>query len=116
QAPVADWVRLHCHATFVDTVTMPGSDKALTQGPREVVELIRQNVLVSVRAHHSTMVAVAAHHECAANPVSAEEHKRQVGAAVEIVRGWGLGVRVVGLWVNEWWQVEVVADTQSDPR
>jgi hypothetical protein len=116
QAPVADWVRLHCHVTYVDTVTMPGPDKVLTQGPREVVDLIRQNVLVSVNAHHSAVVAVAAHHECAANPVPAEEHKRQIGAAVEIVRGWSLGVRVVGLWVNEWWQVEVIADTHSGAR
>jgi hypothetical protein len=116
QAPVADWVKMHCHVSYVDTVTMPGPDRVLTQGPRDVVELIRRNVLVSVNAHRSAVIAVAGHHECAANPVSAEDHKLDIAAAVQVVRGWDLGVRIVGLWVNDWWQMEVVADLPVGAR
>lgn len=108
QGPVSDWVKIHAGATFVDTVTIPGPDKALTQGAAERIAAVREYVEVSVRAHASQFIAVAGHHECAANPVSADEHKAMIRAAVEGVRGWGLPVRVVGLYVNEWWQIEVV--------
>jgi hypothetical protein len=116
QAPIADWVKMHCHVSYVDTVTTAGADGVLAQGPRELVELIRQNVLISVNAHQSRVVAIAGHHECAANAVSSEEHRRDIAQAVQVVRDWGLPVRVVGLWVNDWWQVEVVADAQPGAR
>ncbi len=119
QRPVADWVRVNAQATFVDTATIPGPDKVLTQGPLDRIALLREEVEVSPRAHGSRFVAIAGHHECAANPVSAEEHKRMIRAAVEVIRGWSLRdaegrpaqVRVVGLWVNDSWLVEVVADS-----
>jgi len=117
QRPVADWVRVNAQATFVDTATIPGPDKVLTQGPPERIALLREEVEVSPRAHGSRFVAVAAHHECAANPASPEEHKRMIREAVEVIRGWGLRdaegypVRIVGLWVNESWLVEVVVDS-----
>ncbi len=117
QRPVADWVRVHAQATYVDTVTIPGPDKALTAGLAEHIAEVREYVDISLGAHGSSFLAVAGHHGCAANPVSAEEHKRMIREAVEVLRGWtlrdaaGRPVRVVGLWVNDWWQIEVVVDS-----
>lgn len=113
QAPVSDWVKVHGHVTYVDTATIPGADHVLAEGQHDLVATLRRNIEVSVHRHHSAIIAVAGHHDCAANPVSAEEHQRMIRAAVAVVHGWGLPVRVVGLWVNDWWQVEVVADTHS---
>jgi hypothetical protein len=119
QRPVADWVRINAQATHVDTVTIPGPDKALTAGAADRIEAVREYVGISLGAHDSRVVAIAGHHGCAANPVSADEHKRMIHEAVEVVRRWGLRdaegrpVRVVGLWVNDWWQVEVVVDEAS---
>jgi hypothetical protein len=113
QGPVSDWIKIHCQATFVDTITTPGPDKLLSGGSNSNVEHIREAVAISVNAHKSGAVAIAGHHDCAANPASADEHKEQIRAAVAAVQSWGLPVRIVGLWVNEWWQVEVIADEPS---
>jgi hypothetical protein len=111
QRPVSDWMRIQYSIDFVDTITQPGPEKTLTQGPQAIIGAMRANVDVSVSAHESKLIAIAAHHGCAGNPVSDEEHQAQVRAACHVVAEWGLPVRVVALWVNEWWQVELIADS-----
>ncbi len=110
QGPVSDWIKIHCQASFVDTITTPGPDKLISGGPHSKVDHIREAVEVSVNAHNSGAVVVAGHYGCAANEVSDDVHKEQIRAAVAVIRSWGLPVRVAGLWINEWWQVEVVED------
>jgi len=110
QGPVSDWIKIHCQASFVDTITTPGPDKLLSSGPHSKVDHVREAVEVSVNAHKSGAVVVAGHYDCAANKVSDDEHKEQIRAAAAVVRSWELPVRVAGLWVNDWWQVEVVVD------
>jgi hypothetical protein len=121
QEPVAAWVKANHSVDFVDTVTVAGPDKVLAEARptrsgrwrrrlgQQVAEEIRSRVAISVEAHGSKVVAVAGHDDCAGNPVSEEEHRRHILRAVDTVRSWGLGVTVVGLWVNADWQVEVVS-------
>jgi hypothetical protein len=110
QGPVSDWIKINCQASFVDTITTPGPDKLLSSGPHSKVDHVREAIEISVTKHHSWAVVVAGHYDCAANPVSDDEHKRQIHAALDVARSWKLPVRIVGLWVNEWWQVEVIVD------
>jgi hypothetical protein len=110
QGPVSDWIKINCQASFVDTITTPGPDKLISSGPHSKVDHVHEAVAVSVNAHKSGAIVVAGHYDCAANPVDADKHKEQIRAAVEVVRSWGLPVRIAGLWVNEWWQIEVVED------
>jgi hypothetical protein len=113
QAPVSDWVKLNCNVTYVDTVTVPAPDHLFAEGVSERIGHTGEYVQISVNAHHSGVVAVAGHHDCAAYPASDEEHKAAIRAAARHIAGWGLPVRVVGLWVNSWWQVEVVCDSAA---
>jgi len=55
------------------------------------------------------VVALAGHHDCAANPVPAAAHWEQIREGLQVIRFWNLPVTVIGLWVNEHWQVEVVS-------
>jgi hypothetical protein len=110
QEPVSDWTKIHCQASFVDTITTLGSDKLISAGPHAKVDHIREAVTFSVNTRKSGAVVVAGHYDCPANPASADGHREQIRAAVAVIRSWGLPVRVAGLWVNEWWQVEVVED------
>jgi hypothetical protein len=112
QQPLSDWLKLYCHVRWVDLVTEPGPDKLLAEGPAETIEAVRQKVSFSVRMHHSEVVAVSGHHDCAGNPATTEEHLVQIRRSVEVVAGWDLPVRVVGLWVNEWGWVDLVCDHQ----
>lgn len=110
QRPVSDWLKVYAHADYIDVVTMPGADNVLSSGASPKVELIRENVGVSVRAHASAVVAIAGHHECAAFPVSREEHFEAIRQAMNDVASWGYPVRVIGLYVNDQWLVEEVSD------
>lgn len=112
QGPVIEWLKEHLGVDHVDKITEPGPNKALTQGPPEVVDKIRQMVQVSIIAHGSRAIAIAGHHDCAANPVSTEEHLRQIRECIGVIASWAFPVRILGLWVNEWWKVEMVSDTE----
>jgi len=112
QTPVLDWMKKFCGVDYVDLITEPGPDQVLSEGPTEKVQAIREKVMISVMAHSSEVIAVAGHDDCAANPGPKEQHLHQIQKSVEVVSGWWMPARVLGLWVNEQWQVEIVADTR----
>jgi hypothetical protein len=108
QEPVTQWLKAEYRLDCVDMITLPGPDEALVRGLVEVVEQVRSAVRISVQQHGSGVVAIAGHDNCAANPVPPAEHLAQIKQCVQIVRSWHLSVAVVGLWVNDRWQVEFV--------
>lgn len=107
QEPVSQWIRENHGIEFVDVISEPGCDLALSE-PSDAEDGMRAKVQISVSAHGTKLVFVSGHHECAANPVSREEHIAHVKKAVERVAAWNLPVRVIGLWVNDSWGVEQV--------
>jgi hypothetical protein len=109
QLPVTGWLKYKYDLDYVDMITEPGPDKMLSQGRPEQVESIKSRVMISVNAHGSRTILVAAHHDCAGNPVSKEEHIRQVRDCLKVVKSWGLPVGdVIGVWINEDWAVEPI--------
>jgi len=113
QEPVIKWMKRQFHADFVDMVTEPGPDRVMTVGASWDVRSVRNRVEISVNAHHSEAVAVAAHHDCAGYPVSKEEHLSSLRRCVDVVASWHVPVRVLALWINERWEVELVHDSQA---
>jgi len=108
QQPVADWLKAHYYLDYVDMITTPGSDRVLVEGPAELIEHLRASAQTSISRHESSVLAVAGHHNCAGNPVPREEHVEQIRKALQVVRFWNLPVTLVGLWVGESGDVEVV--------
>lgn len=94
--------------TFVDVITEPGCDKVVSGTDDATIEKIKSKALISINAHKSSFVAIAGHHDCAGNPVSKEEHLTQIKKCVSVVQSWNLPIDVVGLWVNERWEIEQV--------
>jgi len=111
QQPVADWMKQQFGADYVDTITEPGADKALTEAPDWQIESIKSRVMISVNGHGSRVVSIVGHDDCAGNPVSKEKHQDMTRRAVEVVKSWGLPVRIIGIWLEENRQVEVIVDT-----
>jgi hypothetical protein len=109
QIPVIKWLKENFDVDYVDLITEPGMDKVLSQGQWVETEMLREKVIVSITAHNSNVVAVVGHYDCAANPVSDCHHFRDIAASTYIVKSWGLPVKVVGLWVDEFWRVHVVS-------
>ena len=109
QTPISEWIKKNHNVDFVDVVSEPGSDAVLSTESSPEEEKIKQKVMISINAHKSELVFVSGHHECAANPVSKEDHIRHIQQAVARVNSWGLPAKVVGLWVNDSWNVEQVS-------
>jgi hypothetical protein len=109
QLPVTGWLKSKYGLDYVDMITEPGPEKMLSQGTPGQVESIKSRVGISVNAHGSQTILVAAHHDCAGNPVSKEEHMRQVRACLKVVKSWGLPVKdIIGVWIDDKWAVEPI--------
>lgn len=104
QLPVNDYLRKEYGLDFIDTVTEPGPVKMLAENTAGV-ESIKQRVNISIQAHGSKLIAIVAHHDCAGNPVPKETQYEQVKLALKNLSGWNYPVQLVGLWVNENWEV-----------
>ena len=113
QQPVADWVKLHFNVRYVDLITEPGPDRALSRGAAEVITAMVRKAWFSIDHHNSSIVVLAGHDACAANPVSKEEHFEQILEGVRVLISYELPARIVGLWVNEWGSVDLVWDTKE---
>ena len=109
QIPVIKWMKEKFGLDYVDLITEPGIDKVLSQGKWTETERLREKAIISINAHNSNVVAVVGHFDCAANPVSDFEHFRDIIASTYEVESWGLPVKVVGLWVDEFFYVHVIS-------
>ena len=107
-------MRLHLNVDYVDLITEPGPDDVIA-ARRDAASEIYKKVRFSVRAHNPVAIAVAGHFDCLANAASREEHLNQIRKAVGEVQSWG-GIRVMGLWVNEWGWIDLIVDTGQKPE
>ena len=110
QNPVSQWIKENYSVDYVDTVTEPGCDKVLLEVDDDKIEHIKSKLLISIKAHNSSLIVIAGHHDCAANPVSKEEHLAQIKKSINIIKSWNFPVKVIGVWVNDQWKVEQIQE------
>ena len=109
QLPIIEWLRKELGADYVDMITEPGPNKILAENRDKIyVDSIKRRVEISVKKHHSNVIAIIGHHDCAGNPGAKEMQLSDIITAVNNVKLWGYDVRVLGLWVDENWQVHKV--------
>jgi hypothetical protein len=109
QIPICNWLRNQYGVDYVDMITEPGPVRFLAEDQDLWVSAsIQRRLEISVNRHKSELVAIAGHHDCAGNPVPKETQLKQIVAAIKTVKGWNFKVRVIGLWVNENWEVQEV--------
>ncbi|MDH3779650.1 MAG: hypothetical protein OES15_02210 [Nitrosopumilus sp.] len=106
QIPLAKWIKENHSIDFVDVITEPGIDRMVAENLD--LESIKNKVGISINAHKSDLIVVSGHYDCAGNPVSDEEHISQIRKGVEVISSWGLNVKVVGIWVDDSWNVNVL--------
>ncbi|GAB6137490.1 carbonic anhydrase [Halanaerobaculum tunisiense] len=107
QTQVVEWMTEEFKADHVDMITEPGPEAILATGGEQLAS-IRERVDISVNKHGSSVVAVIGHWDCAGNPADKEIQLAQIKEGVEEVTDWYDELEVVGLWVNQDWQVEKV--------
>lgn len=113
QYPVLKWLIEENTIDYVDMITEPGPDKALIEGSPELINGIQSKINISLENHHSNLIVVVGHYDCAANCVCKEEHYTQIKKCAEIIRSWYSSTPVIGLYVNDHWQVEQVCQLNN---
>jgi len=114
QRPTLSWIRDSLLVDFVDSVTEPGADKVLSEGTSDAIKEIKRKVLFSTEGHKSRIIAIVGHNDCLANPGPKEMHFDHIKKATTVIKEWKLGVRVLGLWVGENWEVECIYDSEGE--
>ena len=106
QIPLTIWIKENFSVDYVDTITEPGIDKQVADNTD--LESIKIKVGISINKHESELIVVSGHYDCAGNPVSNEEHITQIKKGIEVISSWNLGVKVVGVWVDDTWKINTV--------
>jgi hypothetical protein len=114
QLPVINWMRAQYKLDYVDMITEPGADKVMAAGTFNQTEAVKAKALISVEKHGSRIIVIVGHDDCAGNPVTPEEHKAHLLKAVDKILAWKLPVdKVMAIWFNKDWRVEIVAEKKS---
>lgn len=109
QLPVITYLQERFDAAHVDVISEPGPNLLLATTPEPgTVESILERARISVEKHHSKGIAVIGHHDCAGNPVSEAEQRLHTREAVMMLREEFPGIEIIGLWVDENWEVSEV--------
>lgn len=109
QLPVIEYLKERFGADYVDSITEAGPNLVLSrQEETPSVRSIRERLKISVENHKSTGIAIAGHHDCAGNPAPHREQIVHVQKSVEYLQRHYPAMEIIGLWVDENWQVHQV--------
>src|SRR3989338_4775635 len=103
QLPVLTWIKDNYPVDFVDVITEAGMDGVLA-GQEDISE-IQRSIKVSVTLNKSTRLFIVGHHDCRGNPADDERHRMEIAAAVKRLKPLWPAQEIIGLWVNDRWQV-----------
>jgi carbonic anhydrase len=110
QEPVNDYIKSNYQIDYVDVVTEPGPNKILADNANEaIISSIKKRLDISVNCHKANLIAIAGHYDCAGNPSDKEKQIEHVNKAIELLKNWEYDLEIIGLWVNERWEVEKIS-------
>ena len=111
QLPVIRYLQERFGAEYVDTITEPGPNLILSdQANSAAVDSILARLEISVGHHHSVGIALVGHHGCAGNPAPEPDQLAHTRSGVRFLREKYPDLEVLGLWVDENWEVFELAD------
>ncbi len=109
QLPVNRYLCKRFGVDYVDTVTEPGPCAILADNSDVIlVKSILRRAGISVERHGSRGIAVVGHFDCAGNPAGMERQKEQIMQCLELLKRHFRNVELVGLYVDEHWNVHEV--------
>jgi hypothetical protein len=111
QRPVIDYITQNYGVDIVDMITFPGADGIFSNEQRLAeASFARGSASISVQKHNSRIIAVVGHYDCAGNPGDRSHHYMQIRKALQEVSVWNFPAKIIGLYVNDNWQVEEVIE------
>lgn len=111
QIPVIEYMRSNYMIDYLDIITEAGPITILSEGTDSTtIENIKKRLEISVVKHESKIVAISGHHDCAGNPEKKETQLKQILSAIKVMKMWDLDVLIIGLWIDENWNVWEISD------
>ena len=109
QLPVIDYLQKRFNAEYVDVISEPGPKHIPAKKTNfNLEESIFDRIEISVNQHHSIGIAVVGHHDCAGNPAPKADQISHVRDAIKVVSQRYSGISIIGLWVDENWEVSEI--------
>ncbi len=109
QLPVIEYLKKQCGAKYGDMITEAGPNKILAERTNQAsIDSILARVDISVNKHGSRLIAVIGHHDCAGNPTDEAIQRGHTATAVEFIADKYPQCEVIGLWIDENWQVSTI--------
>lgn len=109
QLPVIKYMQTRFKVEFVDSITEPGPNRILAmQSDSVLLQSILTRLKISIEKSNSVGIAVVGHHDCTGNPGLKEEQVVQIQKAVKFLQQRNKKIEVIGLWVDENWNVNEI--------
>ena len=110
--PVIEYLQQRFDAAYVDSITEPGPNRILAERENDAqVQLVLAKLKISIEKHDSAGVAVVGHYDCAENQALRADQVVHIRQACQFLRQQFENVEIIGLWVDENWDVHEVLDT-----
>ena len=111
QVPVISYLKKRFNVEYVDIISEPGPNLILGELTNyNAMESIFEKINISVKYHHSAGIAVVGHHDCIGNPGDKDAQIKNIHDSLKRIRSRYKDIPIIGLWVNENWQVSEVVD------
>jgi hypothetical protein len=109
QGPICAYLKSGYNVKYVDTITEPGPCRIIADNKdKSAIDSILKRVKISVDVHKSNLIAISGHYDCAGNPCKEEVQKEQVKKSMEHLKNLYPNTKIIGLWVDSGWQVNVL--------
>jgi hypothetical protein len=106
QIPVINYLKERFGAQYVDSITEPGPNYLLAeQSDFSLLQSIQVRLDISVKKHLSKAIAIVGHHDCAGNPRPKDMQLIHIEKAMQWIKEKYPSAEVIGLWVDENWEV-----------
>ena len=107
QLPVNNYLRKRFNVEYVDTITEASPVFLLSEKvSSSEVQSILNRLRISIERHHSIGLAIVGHHDCAGNPVHKTRQIEHLRKSIKTIEKVHENIEIIGLWVNENWEIE----------
>ncbi|AYD39465.1 hypothetical protein D4Z93_02485 [Clostridium fermenticellae] len=113
QLPAINWIRNNFNVEYVDIISEPGIDKLIYLKNKDFLKSIENKLFISLKKHNSDIIFIAGHYDCAANDANKSEHIKHIKASVKILKKLHDDVKIIGLWIDENFEVEVCCEDST---
>jgi len=108
QLPAINWIRDNFNVKYVDIISEPGIDKVICDEDENFINSLKYKMNISINSHGASTAFVAGHYDCAANAVNKMQHLKQIKKSVSIIKNLYEDIEVIGIWINEKFEVEKI--------